>query len=120
MTAPSRVLVVDDAELARRTLLALLGRAGFETRAAASVADARQQIDSWHPHLVLLDRRLPDGDGVELARALRAQPACVALRIVLMSGDPLPDDAAAVADAVLLKPVGARVVLDAVAAALAN
>lgn len=116
----SRVLVVEDAELARTTLLAVLGRAGFEARATDSIAGAREEIDSWHPHCVLLDRRLPDGDGLEFAQALRAQPSGAALRLVIMSGDLLPDDARNVADAVLLKPAAARAVLDAVAASPAK
>lgn len=118
--SPPRVLVVEDAELARTTLLAVLGRGRFEARATGSIAGAREQIDSWHPHCVLLDRRLPDGDGVEFARGLRAQPSGAALGIVIMSGDLLPDDARDLADAVLLKPATAVAVLDAVAASLAR
>lgn len=114
------MLVVEDAELARTTLLAVLGRASFEARATGSIAGAREQIDSWHPHCVLLDRHLPDGDGVEFARTLRAQPSGRALRILLMSGDLLPDDARDLADAIVLKPATARGVLDAVKASLAR
>lgn len=120
MTAPPRVLVVDDAELTRRTLVALLGRAGFDARATGSVTGALQEIDAWQPHCVILDRRLPDGDGVSFAQGLRSQSSRAELRIVIMSGDALADDAAAVADVVLFKPAGARAVLDAVTASLAN
>lgn len=120
MTASRRVLVVDDAELARKTLLAILDRAGYEARATGSIADAEHEIETWHPDCVLLDRRLPDGDGVEIAGSWRGQSWRASLRVVLMSGDPFSEDALAVADGVLLKPVGARAVINAVEAALAN
>lgn len=110
-----RVLVVDDAELARTTLHAILRRAGHEVRVASTVEEARAAMQGWSPDCVVLDHRLPDGDGLALARELRDQPEVRALRIVVMSGDALPSGATAAADAFLLKPAGAREVLSAVA-----
>lgn len=110
-----RVLVVDDAELARTTLSAILRRAGHEVRVASTVKEARVAMQGWSPDCVVLDHRLPDGDGLALARELRDQPERRDVRIVVMSGDALSAEATADADAFLLKPAGAREVVAAVA-----
>lgn len=115
MTRPQRVLVVDDAELARTTMQSLLRRVGHEVRLAGSVAEARHALAEWAPDCVVLDRRLPDGDGLVLAGQLRTQPDLSGIRIVVMSGDPMPAEGCGVADAFLLKPAGARAVLSAIA-----
>lgn len=114
MPDSQRILVVDDADLVRTTLLALLRRVGHEVRLASSVAEARRGMVGWIPDVVVLDHRLPDGDGIAFARELRDHPELAALRIVVMSGDPLPDVATSVPDIFLLKPAGARDVLAAV------
>lgn len=114
MTTPIRVLVVDDAELARTTLRAILGRAGHDVRLAGSVGEAWRELETWGPDCVVLDHRLPDGDGAVLAQEIRHHPVHGDLRLVLMSGDPLPADVVSVADVFLLKPARARDVLSAV------
>ena len=115
MSNPKRVLVVDDAELARVTLHRLLGRAGYEVRLAGSVDEARRAMAEWSPDCVVVDQRLPDGDGLVLAAELRGQRGGRCPRVVVVSGDPLPSDAVADADAFLLKPAGARAILAAIA-----
>lgn len=106
-----RVVVVDDDDLARSTLAAILRRGGHEARAEGSVAAAEAAVASWSPEVVIIDRHLPDGDGLALGRSLRARTT--SLRLVLLSGERV--EAAEDFDAVLLKPVGPRAVLDAVA-----
>lgn len=108
------VLIVDDDDLAVRTLRAVLGRAGHQVESAGSVCAALDRLDEWTPACVVLDRRLPDGDGLALAADVRTRFG-TDVRIVVLSGDPVePADPAGPADVVLLKPVGARQVIDAV------
>jgi DNA-binding NtrC family response regulator len=64
-------LVVDDEAVIRTTLSELIAREGFVTRAAASLREARQEIDRSLPDVVLCDLILPDGDGIELLRELQ-------------------------------------------------
>ena len=68
-----RILAVeDDAHIA--TLLDdELGRLGYDLRAVGTAADALAQAQAWRPHLMLLDLGLPDRDGAEVLRALRAR-----------------------------------------------
>ncbi|HEX2026621.1 MAG TPA: response regulator transcription factor [Nitriliruptorales bacterium] len=70
-----RVYLVDDHELVRHGVTALLDRAGgFETAGqAGTVADALRGIAATRPDVVLCDLRLPDGDGLEMIREIRSR-----------------------------------------------
>ncbi len=59
-------LIVDDDENFRTSLEPLVEREGFETRSVGSLGEARKQIEAAHPDVVLVDLKLPDGDGLEL------------------------------------------------------
>ncbi|MEM9089338.1 MAG: CHASE2 domain-containing protein [Cyanobacteria bacterium P01_F01_bin.53] len=67
-----RILIVDDEANNRRLLSKLLEAAHFDIKLAESGATALQTFKKWHPHLVLLDIHLPDFDGYEVARRIRA------------------------------------------------
>jgi DNA-binding NtrC family response regulator len=58
-------LVVDDDPATLSLLASLFERRGFTTRTAASLAEARQNLDPT-PDFCMVDARLPDGDGMEL------------------------------------------------------
>jgi two-component system response regulator AtoC len=64
------VLVVDDERVFRVMSEEALSSKGFEVRTAATLAKARTELDLSTPDVLLLDRRLPDGDGIELLRSL--------------------------------------------------
>ena len=72
---PVRVFLVDDHELVRRGLRDLLGTAADieVVGEAASVREARVAILAAAPDVAVLDVRLPDGNGVELCRDIRAE-----------------------------------------------
>ena len=109
-----KILVVDDADLARETLVRILKRASHDVRGAANAAEMWAALDEDRPDCILLDRRLPDGDGTALLLTLRSDPRTQAARIVILSGDPLDPATLQQADAVLLKPAGVREILAAV------
>ena len=71
---PLRLLVVDDHEIVRHGLVALLDRRdGFEVVAqAGSVAEAIAESARFEPDIVVMDVRLPDGTGIEACREIRA------------------------------------------------
>lgn len=64
------IFVVDDDTSIVRTLEGLLGRAGFRTAAAGSVAGALRGISEQHPDLILLDVHLPDGTGFDICSSV--------------------------------------------------
>jgi DNA-binding NarL/FixJ family response regulator len=84
--APLRLLVVDDHEVVRRGLVALLARRErFQVVAqAASVARALEAARTYRPDLVVMDVRLPDGSGIEACRQIRLEHP--ATRVVILTG----------------------------------
>lgn len=112
MNEPVRILIVEDDETAAATVARVLERAGYEVRREASGSEATKTAASWQPACILVDRRLPDVDGLVVARRLRRAAKA---RVVVMSGDPPLDRDVRGIDAYLLKPVDVRVLLGAVA-----
>jgi two-component system, NarL family, response regulator DevR len=85
---PLRLLVVDDHEVVRQGLVALLDRrAGFEVVAqAGTVSEAIAGAARFEPDVVIMDVRLPDGSGIEACREIRAtRPAT---RVVMLTSYP--------------------------------
>jgi two-component system, NarL family, response regulator DevR len=82
VSSPVRVFLVDDHEVVRRGVAEVLEEDPGITVAgeAGSVAEALARVPAVRPDVVLVDMRLPDGDGVELCRQLRARvPGCRSL-----------------------------------------
>jgi CheY-like chemotaxis protein len=80
------VLVVDDDASFRELAGGVLRSWGHRVVGeAATVAEALARTAELHPDAVLADVGLPDGDGLQLARSLRALPG--APRVVLISSD---------------------------------
>ncbi len=67
----ARVLVVDDEPQVRRALHRTLEAHRYSVRTVGTGADALAAL-GWHPDIVLLDLMLPDVDGLEVARRIRA------------------------------------------------
>ena len=104
MTA--HVLVVDDEAAMRRLLRATLTAHGFTVTEAGTVAEAKRAL-AEAPALVILDLGLPDGDGLDLVRALR--PTSAVPVIVISARDREADKIRALdagADDYLTKPFG--------------
>jgi two-component system KDP operon response regulator KdpE len=70
MMAGTRVLIVDDEPAILRTVRANLGRRGFDVAVATTAEEAIAQAD--RQDLIVLDLGLPDRDGLEVIRAIRA------------------------------------------------
>ena len=85
---PLRLLVVDDHEVVRQGLVALLDRrSGFEVVAqAGSVEESVAAAHRFEPDVVVMDVRLPDGSGIEACREIRnARPET---RVVMLTSYP--------------------------------
>ena len=68
-----RILVVDDTQENRLLLVKLLQPIGFEVIEAENGEEALNLWEMWHPHLILLDTRMPVMDGMEVAAKIRAR-----------------------------------------------
>ena len=81
-----RVLVVDDNVDAAESLAVFLQNEGHQARAATDPHAALEQAAALRPEVVILDIGLPDMDGHELARRLRAAPATEHATFVALTG----------------------------------
>ena len=93
------ILAVEDEARNAALLRAILGPAGYDLTIAATIAEARAAVGAKTPALVLLDRHLPDGDGLSLARELRASSTTAGVPILLVSASVLPVDRIAAEEA---------------------
>jgi putative two-component system response regulator len=80
------VLVVDDYDANRRLLERLLVRHHYRVMLAAGGVDALAAVAQDPPDVVLTDLRMPNGDGFELCRAMKASAATRLIPIVIMTG----------------------------------
>jgi PAS domain S-box-containing protein len=85
-TQALRVLVVDDNIDAAATLGMLLEACGHEVAVEHDSHSALARARSWRPDAALLDIGLPEMDGNELARRLRADPASAAIVLIAVTG----------------------------------
>ena len=67
-----RILVVDDEPQLTRVLRTGLSSHGYDVRVAADGLSALETFGDWHPDLVVTDLAMPNMDGLELCRRLRA------------------------------------------------
>jgi signal transduction histidine kinase len=79
------ILVVDDVPQNVRLLEAVLGANGYRVVAAHSGEDALARVASELPDLILLDIQMPDLDGYEVCRRLRADPRTAFLPVVMIT-----------------------------------
>jgi two-component system response regulator AtoC len=89
------VLVVDDERVFRVMAEEALGAEGYEVRSVANLARARAELARATPDVIILDRRLPDGDGIVLLESLRAEAATGPLVIVVTAYGDLENAVAA-------------------------
>ena len=73
--APTKVLIVEDAESFVEALEVSLEREGFATTVARDGVEALERFEADEPDLILLDVMLPRMSGIDVCRAIRARSA---------------------------------------------
>ena len=110
------LLAVEDEPRNAALLRAILDRAGYRLVVTGGVTEARAWLDGETPALVLLDRHLPDGDGLDLIPEIRRSERLGDVPILLVSASVLPRDVEAAMDAgcdgFLAKPVRVKPLID--------
>ncbi|GAB4424942.1 MAG: hypothetical protein Kow0031_04200 [Anaerolineae bacterium] len=79
------ILVIDDTVEALRLLFGVLSTAGYQVLTAENGAAALARLEHAAPDLILLDVMMPDMDGFELYRRLRALPATADTPVIFVS-----------------------------------
>jgi signal transduction histidine kinase len=83
---PRRILIVDDNRDAADMLCALLSRLGATVAVAYGGSAALAEVDSFKPDAVLLDIGMPEMDGYEVARRIRAEHIDDAPQLIALTG----------------------------------
>jgi len=119
MTNAARILLVDDEIAIQRTTGPLLRSRGYQVEVVGTGADALQAVQLHPPDLIVLDLGLPDMEGTEVCRRVRAQSA--APIIILSARGAETDKVAALdlgADDYVTKPFGPEELLARIRVAL--
>lgn len=110
-----RILVVEDQEDNMRIMRDLLTDAGFEVIEAVNGNEALSVAEAERPHLILMDIQLPELDGLEATRRIKANPAIRHIPVIAVTSYALSGDneraVAAGCDAYFAKPVSPRTLL---------
>jgi two-component system, OmpR family, alkaline phosphatase synthesis response regulator PhoP len=81
----SRILIVEDDRDIAHLIVHYLSNAGHEPEVVGNGADALSVLRRAPAELVVLDRMLPGLDGLEVCRAMRADPALAAIPIIMLT-----------------------------------
>ena len=82
---PIRILAVDDHPQNLRLLIDMLHPIGYEVRVAINGETALTALTHEQPDLILLDINMPDMDGYEVARRIRANPDTADIPFIFLS-----------------------------------
>ncbi len=101
-----KILLVDDVRINLNVLAAMLRKFGIESVLCNSGREALDTVENVKPALILSDLWMPEMNGEELARALKANPATSNIPVVAVTADiMLPPEQKAAFDNVLFKPL---------------
>lgn len=89
---PDKILIVDDDIDSLKLIGLMLQRQGYEVVAANAGNQALVKAVSERPSLIILDIMMPDMDGYEVCRRLRANPDTQAIPIIMFTAKTLVDD----------------------------
>ena len=104
------LLIVEDDSAIRESLSDYFGDRGFSVAAAGTLRGAERELESRRFGLVLLDLKLPDGDGLDLLRGLRRSADPTAVLVLTARGEEQQriDGLRLGADDYLVKPFSVR------------
>jgi len=106
------ILIVDDNPVNMKLIRVLLLGEGYVVHTASDAQEALAVLKLLHPQLILMDIQLPDIDGLELTRRLKADPATKDVAILGLTAYAMKGDEerilAAGCDGYISKPIDTR------------
>jgi two-component system, cell cycle response regulator DivK len=120
----STILIVEDNEKNMKLVRDILQHKGHATLEATTGGEGVRLAVERRPDLVLMDIQLPDIDGIEALRRIRAEPALDAVPVLAVSASVMPDEQHKIVtsgfDAFITKPIALKPFVDAVQRFLAE
>ncbi len=114
----SVILIVEDNEKNMKLVRDILQHKGHATLEAVTGGEGVRLAVEQRPDLVLMDIQLPDIDGIEALRRIRADAALDAVPVIAVSASVMPDDQHKIVtsgfDAFVTKPINLKAFLDTV------
>jgi CheY-like chemotaxis protein len=111
--AGETVLIVDDNPVNMKLIRVLLAGEGYDVQTATDANEALSLLKACHPRLILMDIQLPDIDGLELTRQLKADPTTRDISIFGLTAYAMKGDEerilAAGCDGYIPKPIDTRI-----------
>jgi twitching motility two-component system response regulator PilG len=111
-----RILIIEDEESLLKLETILLTVKGYEVTGVLTGNDALEKISRGSYDLVLLDIMLPDIDGFEICRRIKADPLTSSVPVVMLTAKKNPDDqergVACGANAYLTKPFKSAMIIE--------
>lgn len=111
-----RILVVDDIVESRYLLRDLLAEVGFDVCEASNGAEAVFLTESWQPHLIWMDMRMPVMNGYEATKKIKATKAGEATVIIALTADAFEEDRSLILEAgcddFVSKPFRSEIIFD--------
>ncbi|MEG4209061.1 ATP-binding protein [Microcoleus sp. S13_B4] len=112
-----RILIVDDKPLNRQLLIKILSPLGFELKEATNGQEAIEIWESWEPHLIWMDMRMPVMDGYEATQYIKGTIKGQATAIIALTASVLEEERAVIlsagCDAFMRKPFREADIFDA-------
>jgi CheY-like chemotaxis protein len=104
----NKILVVDDSLFMLKSITFVLEKEGYDFCIASDGEEALRKVAEEKPWLIFLDAVMPNKDGYEVCRQIKADPALKDIRVIMVTGRGEPEDLdkalAAGADGYVLKP----------------
>lgn len=90
MKSPVRLLVIDDDPGIRDVITdgISIGDYDYEIKSAVDGKTGLSQIKEWKPDLIILDLHMPNGDGFEVAEAVRKDAEASKIKIIMLTANP--------------------------------
>jgi CheY-like chemotaxis protein len=112
MPGTENILIIDDNPINLKLMSVLLMGEGYAVRSAVDSTKALQALAASLPDLILTDVQLPDIDGLELTRRIKADPATASIPVVAITAYAMSGDEEkalqAGCDAYVSKPIDTR------------
>src|SRR5439155_6755283 len=87
-----KLLIVEDDTDTSSFIRFIMEQEQYEVRTAATAFEARTHLDAFKPDLIILDRGLPDADGLEFCQELKTRPHYAHIPVLFLSAAKTPPD----------------------------
>lgn len=83
---PYKILIIEDEEMVLLTIKSAFNTEDHQILTAGTIEEAERSLKRDRPDLLILDRMLPDGDGLQLCAKLRGDPQYHSIPVLVLTG----------------------------------